>query len=110
MVCAVVWSTSPLSESIFAALYCILLPIFFQIVDYRVLNFNTLRLCKVDFCDDIIIIAQNGSTISYEISIVTAVKWSTFGINIKVCIGFSDFPVYFGICNTRFLASHQKLC
>ena len=106
MVCTVGWSTGPLSEWIFAALYCIFLPIFFQIVDYRVFNFNTLRLHKVDFCDDIIIITQNWSTISYEISIVTAVRWSTFGTNIKVCMGF---PVYFGIRNIRFLVSHQKL-
>lgn len=109
MVCTVGWSTVPLSERIFAELCYILLPIFSQIVDYRVFNFNTLRLYKVDFCDDIIIIAQNGSTISYEIPIVTASKWSTFGINIKVCMGFAVFPVYFGICNIRFLVSRQKL-
>lgn len=48
-------------------------------------NFNGLRLHKVDFCDGIIIITQTVSTLSYEISIVTAVRWSTFGIKLKVC-------------------------
>lgn len=63
-------------------------------------NFNGLRLHKVDFCDGIIIITQTVSTLSYEISIVTAVRWSTFGIKLKVC----------GLFGLLWGSEHQTSC